>query len=56
MVTSFNRSSFVSLKLGLKKLRDEYVGLDRLDRAELDEEDAVPSERADRLTDTRRVA
>ena len=27
------------MKLGLKKLRDEFAGLERLDRAELDEKD-----------------
>ena len=28
-----------AMKLGLKKLRDEFAGLERLDRAELDEKD-----------------
>ena len=56
MTMSFDRSPIIAMKLGLKKPRDEYAGLERLDRAELDEDESVPSDRADRLADTRRVA
>ena len=31
-----------SIKIGLKKTRDEYAGLDRLDRPELDEDEGIP--------------
>ncbi len=53
MTMSFDRSlkqsqralNATAVKLGLKKLRNEFAGLDRLDRAELDDDDVcAPSE------------
>jgi hypothetical protein len=44
------------LKLGLRRPRDEYVDLDRLDRPELDDEDDAGPMSAPPSTDERKVA